>query len=116
VLSALGRLSRAGELEGVAVSRMLARQPDAPIERHPVADLLAGAWSKRARLRLADALYVELAERLGVRLVTTDPRLRRVRSSTSSLERVAETRHAAAGSPAAAMDLLVLGAAAMAGR
>jgi predicted nucleic acid-binding protein len=76
VLSALGRLSRAGDLDDDTVTRMLGRLVDAPIERHPVQDLIAGAWSRRHRLRLADALYVELAAARGAALVTTDRRLR----------------------------------------
>jgi hypothetical protein len=47
-----------------------ARQLDAVaaalLQRHPVADLLRGAWKRRARVRLADALYVELAAEVGV--------------------------------------------------
>ena len=75
VLSALGRQSRAGTLEEDDVEAMLATLEEAPIERHPVAGLLVGAWSRRHRLRLADALYVELAEREALPLVTTDRRL-----------------------------------------
>jgi predicted nucleic acid-binding protein len=40
-----------------------------------VGDLLLGAWARRHRLRLADALYVELAAQLECPLVTTDRRL-----------------------------------------
>lgn len=47
----------------------------APITRHGVDDLLLGAWARRHRLRLADALYVELAAQLDCLLVTTDRRL-----------------------------------------
>lgn len=78
VLSALGGLSRAGALGEPAVDAMLPRLAAAPIRRHPVAGLLAGAWWRRHRLRLADAIYVELAEAEGLPLVTTDGRLRPV--------------------------------------
>jgi predicted nucleic acid-binding protein len=37
--------------------------------------LLLGAWPRRHQLRLADAVYVELAAALDVPLVTADPRL-----------------------------------------
>ncbi|HUZ22124.1 MAG TPA: type II toxin-antitoxin system VapC family toxin [Acidimicrobiales bacterium] len=78
VLSALGRLNRAGALRASTVATMLGHLADAPIERHPLAGLLAGAWGRRSNLRLADALYVELAAALDVPLVTTDARLRPV--------------------------------------
>lgn len=77
VLSALGRLHRAGRLPASAVAARLEAMVAAPIARHPVADLLAGAWTRRDRLRLADALSVELAHRLGTPLVTTDAALAR---------------------------------------
>ena len=75
VLSALGRLSRAGELDDDTVTRLLGRVVDAPIERHPVHELVIGAWARRHRLGLADALYVELAVARDAPLVTTDRRL-----------------------------------------
>ena len=76
VLSALGRLNRAGDLDDDAVTRLLGHVGDAPIERHPVRELMGGAWARRHQLRLADALYVELATARGAPLVTTDRRLR----------------------------------------
>jgi predicted nucleic acid-binding protein len=78
VLSALGRLGRAGHLDDDTVTRLLGRLVDAPIERHPVHGLVAGAWARRHQLRLADALYVELAATREAALVTTDRRLRAV--------------------------------------
>jgi predicted nucleic acid-binding protein len=78
-LSALGRLNRAGDLSATAVEKLLAELAVAPITRHPVRELLTGAWLRRAKLRLADALYVELADQLDIALITTDARLRPVR-------------------------------------
>jgi len=78
VLSALGRLTRARALEEDEAGMMLAQLSAAPIARHPVERVLLGAWSRRHALRLADALYVELAVTKGLRLVTTDRRLRTV--------------------------------------
>ncbi len=47
----------------------------APIARHPLVELLSGAWNARERLRLLDA---ELAVALGsLVLLTTDTRLAR---------------------------------------
>lgn len=76
ILSALGRLHRAGELEDENVEAKLHELSAAPIQRHPVAELLRGTWARRHQLRLADALYVELAVSRGAPLVTTDRRLR----------------------------------------
>lgn len=72
VLSALGRLHRAGELDDEQVSERLDALTTAAIDRHPLAALLTGAWTRRHTLRLVDALYVELAEQLGAALLTTD--------------------------------------------
>ena len=78
VLSALGRLHRAGTLSAERVGPVLAHLAASPVRRHPVAPLLVGAWSRRHQLRLADALYVELAVSREHTLVTTDRRLRPV--------------------------------------
>ncbi len=77
VLSALGRLHRAGEFDATIVSSALSELAVAPIVRHHLAGLLAGAWAARDRFRLVDALYVELSTTLGAALVTTDARLAR---------------------------------------
>lgn len=76
VLSALGRLHRADELDAVTVESKLRELAAAPIERHPVHDLLRGTWARRHQLRLVDAVYVELAVSRGEPLITTDRRLR----------------------------------------
>jgi len=78
VLSALGRLHRAGEVRQSFVAAALAELATAPIHRHLLAPLLAGAWARRDSQRLVDALYVELTVSLGaVALLTTDARLAR---------------------------------------
>lgn len=77
VLSGIGRLHRAGHLTTAHVARQLQVIEAAPIQRHAVAPLLRGAWKRRDRIRLVDALYVELAAMLAVPLVTTDARLAR---------------------------------------
>lgn len=76
VLSALGRLHRAGQVDAGAVESKLLAVAEAPIQRHPLSELLDGAWARRYQLRLADALYVELAVARGLPLITTDRRLR----------------------------------------
>ena len=75
VLSALGRLNRAGYLPAAVVSSLLPKVENALIRRHPVSQLLRGAWDRRDELSLADSLYVELAERLGAPIISTDDRL-----------------------------------------
>ena len=77
VLSGLGRLHRAGEVSAEAVEAQLAAVARAPITKHEISPLLAGSWARRHEIRMADALYVELADRLGLRLLTTDERLAR---------------------------------------
>lgn len=72
VLSALGHLHRAGEVDDEQVDERLDALATAAIERHPLPNLLAGAWARRHTFRLVDALYVELAEQLDATLLTTD--------------------------------------------
>jgi predicted nucleic acid-binding protein len=76
VLSALARLHRAGSLTDRQVSARIRHTAAATIRRHEMAPMLAGAWKRRHNVRMVDALYVELAHRLGnVPLITTDERL-----------------------------------------
>ena len=77
VMSALARLARAGALTAGGADVALARFRDAPIARHALPELMTGAWARIDRLRVADALYVELAASLGTRVLTTDGRLAR---------------------------------------
>ena len=85
VLSALGRLCRAQALSEVAVTAGLAQLAASPVARHPLSALLAGAWAQRDRLRLVDALYVELSRSLRAPLVTTDARLARAAPEITEL-------------------------------
>jgi predicted nucleic acid-binding protein len=75
VLSALGRLARAGKLSSHEMTALLKALRRAPFVRHLLPELLEGAWSRRENLRLVDAFYVELAERLHAPLLATDARL-----------------------------------------
>lgn len=77
VLSALGRLHRAGEMTNAQADAALLRLKKLPVVRHLLVDLLAGAWERRESIRLVDALYVELATGMNVPLLTTDRRLAR---------------------------------------
>ncbi len=77
VLSALGRLHRASELDPATVTAALRELEAAPVRRHSLANLVSGAWERRNQHRLVDALYVELAASLGSALLTTDAPLAR---------------------------------------
>lgn len=77
VLSALGRLQPGGDLSEDEVGTALDHLAAIPVTEHRLAELLTGAWGRHGRLRLTDALYVELADRLSAVVVTTDLRLAR---------------------------------------
>lgn len=85
VLSALGRMQRAGALTVAEVDAALDELRHAPVTRHEVSSLLVGAWARRDTLRLTDALYVELADTAGLVLLTTDQRLARACPSADAI-------------------------------
>jgi predicted nucleic acid-binding protein len=74
---ALRRAELRGGVLNARVAPAMTSLSTAPLRRVQVRPLLAGAWSKRANLTIADALYVVLAEHLDATLVTTDVRLAR---------------------------------------
>jgi len=86
VLSALGRLHRARIVSARLVSSRIAALAVAPIERHPLPPLLAGAWKRRGNLRLVDALYAELSAQLHLPLITTDRGLAAAVASAELIE------------------------------
>lgn len=75
VLSALGRLQRAGHLTVGQVDEAIGRLVRAPVARHDLTTLVAGAWARRDVFRLADGLYIELTAQTGYPLLSTDDRL-----------------------------------------
>lgn len=77
VLSALARMERAGAISGAEATRGLDSWSRVPCQRVPSELLLQDAWSRRAALRVSDAQYVALADRLGAPLLTSDARLAR---------------------------------------
>lgn len=85
VLSALGRLQRDGALTVAQVDAALDELQRAPVTRHGLTPLVAGAWARRNTFRLADALYVELAATAGLTLLTTDQRLARAWPSADAI-------------------------------
>ena len=84
VLSAIGRLHRAGELTDSEAHARIERLAAAPLQREPLAPLLIGAWARRDA-RLTDALYLELASVLGTVVLTTDHRLARAHPTQTAL-------------------------------
>jgi predicted nucleic acid-binding protein len=77
VLSALGRLVRAGDTEPAMVGQALDRLVRLPVERYPIAPLVRRAWALRQNIALRDGLYVACAETLTATLLTLDGRLAR---------------------------------------
>ncbi len=77
VLSALGRLVRAGDAQAARVTRALNRLVRLPVERFPIAPLVQRAWELRENIALRDGLYVACAETLSATLLTIDGRLTR---------------------------------------
>jgi len=75
VLSALGRLKRAGQLTRAA-ERVEALAAFGAT-RWPLRPLLLPAWALVDRIAIRDALYVALAVALDAILITSDGRLRR---------------------------------------
>lgn len=75
VLSALGRLKRAGHLTREAERVMALATFGA--RRWPLQPLLPAAWALTERIAVRDALYVALARSLDATLITSDGRLRR---------------------------------------
>ncbi len=78
VLSALGRLKRAGRL--TRETERVQALGTLGAKRWPLQPLLPVAWALTDRIAVRDALYVALAESLAANLITTDGRLRRAAS------------------------------------
>jgi predicted nucleic acid-binding protein len=77
-VEAAGALRRAVYRSAASEARVVVafgRLATSPAHRVQVRPLLADAWSKRANLTIADALYVVLAEHLTATLVTADLKL-----------------------------------------
>lgn len=77
VLSALGRLVRAGDAVAASVTQALDRLARLPVERFPIAPLLRRTWELRDSIALRDGFYIACAETLGATLLTLDGRLAR---------------------------------------
>ena len=77
VLSALRRMERIGTLTARRGVQAVDDLMDAPVRRFSTLPLLAEAWTLRANVSAADALYVVLARILRCPLVTADRKLSR---------------------------------------
>lgn len=75
VAQVLRRYEAAGELDAERGRQALADLTDMPINRYPHDLLLPRVWELRDNLTAYDAVYVALAEALGVPLLTRDRRL-----------------------------------------
>ncbi len=75
VLSAFGRLRRAGQLS--RATERVQSLAEFEATRWPLRPLLSPAWALADRIATRDALYVALAASLDAILITTDGRLRR---------------------------------------
>lgn len=83
VLSALGRLQRAGQLTRAA--ERVEALATFGARRWPLQPLLSPAWALANRIAIRDALYVALAKSLGATLITSDGRLRRAAADVISV-------------------------------
>jgi predicted nucleic acid-binding protein len=77
VLSILRRVERRGTLTAQRAVQAVDDLMDAPVRRFSTLPLLADAWTLRANVTAADALYVVLARILRCPLVTADRKLSR---------------------------------------
>lgn len=72
---ALRRVAHAGEISARAARAALDDLADLPLRRAGHRGLLSRAWELRANVSFYDGLYVALAERLELPLLTLDARL-----------------------------------------
>ena len=77
VSSVWRRAMRTGQLSQQRTLEALADLADLPLTRAPHGPLLGRVWELRVKLTPYDAVYIALAEALGVALVTADRRLAR---------------------------------------
>lgn len=71
------RLELAGKLERLEAAEAAATLTDIDLELLPFAPFAERVWELRANLTSFDALYVAIAERLGIGLATLDRKLAR---------------------------------------
>lgn len=77
---------RGGRATGEAAATALDELAALPIQRTPHAPLLARAFELRDNLTFYDGLYVALAEKLGMTLLTMDNRLARAPGISATVQ------------------------------
>lgn len=77
VMSAIGRLARAGDISEEEAERAVVLLAEAPIRRLAAPGLAGEAWRLRGALRISDAFYVAAARQYDADLLTSDARLSR---------------------------------------
>jgi predicted nucleic acid-binding protein len=86
VLSAWRRVASKGGLDDRRYELAVHDLLDMPMRRIPHWPMLARCWQLRENLSTYDAVYVALAETLGLTLVTADARLARAPGTTCEVE------------------------------
>lgn len=84
----LRKLELLKKLSSLSVSGAFRDYQDLPIFRFPMAAIAKRAFALRKNLTIYDAMYVVLAERLEVPLLTRDARLARALSRKSVIEHI----------------------------
>lgn len=82
----LRRAVSAGKLRQATALAALRDLADMPLRRVGHVGLLERAWKLRANVTFYDALYVALAERLDMALITLDQRLKRAAPARVTVE------------------------------
>lgn len=86
VLSVIRRLCLNGSLSGDAATAAVHNFKLLPISRYPHEPFLDRVWHLRDVLTAYDAVYVALAETLGLTLVTSDTKLGRTHGHGATVE------------------------------
>ena len=86
---ALRRQVRKEEITPLVASRAFADLSRLPLQRIPPDALIERAWQLRENVTFYDALYVALAEELGVPLLTLDRHLARAPGLAAKIELIA---------------------------
>lgn len=84
VANALRKLALMRSISDVAADKAVSRLSELGIAIVAPAPLLADAWALRNQFTIYDALYVALAQNLGIPLVTADVRLSRAMKGTGA--------------------------------